>query len=211
MPFKQRDGNYAIFIDKKVYTPDHLELLAKALKKYGAKLVRLTESQKFMVVGVDPGRIEEFYKDAGIELEKILGVKSVKFCPSDLCLYSLQDSEAMAEALKNICNVELPYKLKIAVSGCPNSCTEPALRDIGLMGTKRGFTIFVGGSAGKRPKIGKVIARNVDFNEALKIVSNIVTYYRDNCSEKLRLGEYIEKIGFKRFKKGVREYSHHHR
>ncbi len=211
MPFRQRDGSYAIFIDRKTYTPEQLELLAKALKKHGAKFVRLTESQKFMVVGIDPDRVEEFYRDAGIEFEKILGVKSVKFCPSDLCPYGLQDAEAMAKEVKNVCNLELPCKLKIAVSGCPNSCTEPALRDIGLMGTKYGFTIFVGGSAGKRPRIGKVIARDVDFDFALEIVRNIITYYRENCSKKLRLGDFIEEIGFERFEKEIREYSHHHR
>lgn len=62
----------------------------------------------------------------------------------------------VAERLKRFKGVETPDKMKIAISGCPNSCIEPALRDIGIIGTKRGFTIFVGGSAGRNLRIGWV-------------------------------------------------------
>jgi len=82
-------------------------------------------------------------------------VRSVKFCPGNaLCVMGLQDTISIAEKLKKFEGLKLPSKMKIAISGCPNSCTEPVVRDIGLMGTKDGFTIFVGGSAGRKPRIG---------------------------------------------------------
>lgn len=33
------------------------------------------------------------------------------------------------------------------VSGCPNSCSEAVIKDVGVIGTDIGWDIYVGGSA----------------------------------------------------------------
>ena len=43
---------------------------------------------------------------------------------------------------------EMPSRMKIGVAGCPNSCAESAVKDIGIIGTDKGWDIYVGGSAG---------------------------------------------------------------
>lgn len=206
MALKQRDGSYAVVFDGTVMTPQDLRRIAEALERHGAKLVKFSESQRMVVVGVDPERLNELCEDAGVKLAPAVGnvVRSVKFCPgSALCTKGFQDSIAMAEKLKRFEGVEVPDKMKIAISGCPNSCTEPAVRDIGLMGTKDGFTIFVGGSAGRRPRIGWKLAEKVDPDRAVEIVERIVEFYKSRGRRGKRLGDVIEEIGFEEFKREV--------
>jgi len=206
MALKQRDGSYAVVLDTVVTTPQDLKRIAEALEKHGVKLIKFSESQRMVVVGVNPEKIDELCEDAGVKLAPAVGrvVRSVKFCPgSALCVMGFQDSIAMAEKLNRFYGMEVPDKLKIAISGCPNSCTEPTVRDIGLMGTKDGFTIFVGGSAGKNPRIGWVLAEKVDPEKAVEIVEKIIEFYKSNGKKGQRLGDFIESIGFEEFKKAL--------
>jgi len=207
MAIKQRDGSYAVVFDGTVMTPSDLKRIAEALEKHGAKIVKFSESQRMVIVGVDPERLDELCEDAGVKLAPAVGkvVRSVKFCPAELCTLSQQKAMEMAEKLKRFEGMEVPDKLKIAVAGCPNSCTEPAVRDIGLMGTKNGYTIFVGGSAGRKPRIGWKLAENVSPEEAERIVERIIEFYKSKAKRGQRLGDFIESIGFEEFKKAVLE------
>ena len=203
---RQKDGSYAVVLDLAITTPQDLRKISEALEKYGAKLLKFSESQRIVVVGLDPNKIDEFCNETGIKLAPATGrvVRSVKFCPGNvLCVNGLQNTIEMAEKLKKFEGVELPDKMKIAISGCPNSCTEPAVRDIGLMGTKDGFKIFVGGSAGRKPRIGWVLAEKVKPEDAEKIVEKIIEFYKANAKRGQRLGDFIESIGFEEFKKTI--------
>lgn len=207
MAIKQRDGSYAVVFDGTVMTPSDLKRIAEALEKHGAKIVKFSESQRMVIVGVDPERLDELCEDAGVKLAPAVGkvVRSVKFCPAELCTLSQQKAMEMAEKLKRFEGMEVPDKLKIAVAGCPNSCTEPAVRDIGLMGTKNGYTIFVGGSAGRKPRIGWKLAENVSPEEAERIVERIIEFYKSKAKRGQRLGDFIESMGFEEFKMAVLE------
>ncbi len=208
MAIKQRDGSYAVVLDVSITTPQELKKIAEALEKHGAKLVKFSESQRMVVVGIDPERLDELCREAGVKLAPAVGsvVRSVKFCPGKaLCTLGLQDTIGIAERLKKFEGLKLPSKMKIAVSGCPNSCTEPAFRDIGLMGTKDGFTVFVGGSAGMKPRIGWKLAEKIKPDEAVKLVERIIEFYKGNAKKGQRLGDFIESIGFEEFKNAIRE------
>ena len=203
---RQKDGSYAVVLDLAITTPQDLRKISEALEKYGAKLLKFSESQRIVVVGLDPNKIDEFCNETGIKLAPATGrvVRSVKFCPGNvLCVNGLQNTIEIAEKLKKFEGMELPDKMKIAISGCPNSCTEPAVRDIGLMGTKDGFKIFAGGSAGRKPRIGWVLAEKVKPEDAEKIVEKIIEFYKANAKRGQRLGDFIESIGFEEFKKAI--------
>ncbi len=205
-PIKQRDGTYAIVLDRVLTTPQELKRIAEAMEEFDVKLVKFTESQRIVIVGIDPEKIDEFCEKAGVKVAPATGkvVRSVKFCPGKaLCTMGLQDSIAMAERLMKFEGLEFPDKVKIAISGCPNSCTEPAVRDIGLMGTKDGFTLYVGGSAGRKPRIGRVLTEKLSMDEAEELVEKILDFYKNNADRGKRLGEFIDSIGWDRFKESV--------
>ena len=196
---QQKDGSYAFTADVSLLTAEKLRKIADAVEKY-ASHVKFTESQRMLVFGIKPENAEKFCEIAGVKPAPGAGVKSVKWCPPE-CIFSLQDSRAMAERLEKLKGMKLPANMKIAVSGCPNSCTETQVRDIGLMGKKNGFTLYVGGCVGKNPRIGRVLKDKLSMEEAEELVMKIVDVYREKAEEGERLGKFIERIGWENFLK----------
>jgi len=101
--------------------------------------------------------------------------------------------------------MNLPAKFKIGVSGCPNCCGESWIKDLGFFGFKSGFKVVVGGEAGKKPRIGKELTYVESTDDAMKVARSVFDYYKANAKPKERLGDFIDRIGFDEFKKGVLE------
>lgn len=96
----------------------------------------------------------------------------------------------------------LPAKFKIGVSGCPNSCADSWIRDIGLIGTKKGWKVVVGGNGGRNPRIAHLFAENLNDDEALGLVKRIIDYFKD-LKNPGRIGKYINEIGVEEFKRQI--------
>jgi len=135
-------------------------------------------------------------------------VRPVKFCVgADYCKVGKQDTIKIGKEIDNrFMGIKIPNKMKIAVSGCQNSCAEPAVRNIGLIATKKGWNVLVGGTAGIKTRIGDLIAKNLSEDYVLDLISRIINYYKDN-EEKKRLGRFIDKKGLKEFKEAIIDYT----
>ena len=129
-------------------------------------------------------------------------VRSVSFCPGKPnCPRALQDSSSLGLVLdEEFFGQELPGKLRIAVSGCPNCCVEPLVKDIGMYGTAKGYTLAVGGSSGIKAQIARVVSEKVPAEEITPIIRSILAYYRKHGKSKERLGQTIDRLGWDEFK-----------
>jgi NAD(P)H-nitrite reductase large subunit len=205
----QRDKEtYAIapHIPGGIIDPAGLRKIAEVAEKYGAKALKLTSAQRIAIVGIKPEDIDKAWKDLGMKPGAAIGlcVRSVKICPgTTFCKRGQQDSVGMGLKLDRIYHgMELPWKFKIGVSGCANSCAEPAVKDIGLIGASKGWRLLVGGSSGLKPRIGQVLAENLSDEEALLLIDKAISYYKLHA-KKQRLGEFIDEIGMDKFKKDL--------
>jgi len=104
---------------------------------------------------------------------------------------------------------EMPSRMKLGVSGCPNSCSEAIIKDIGVIGTDDGWDIYVGGSAGSHPRLADKLITGLDYDDTLNIVDIIFRYYQKNADIE-RVGQFIERIGFEKFSNDIlAEFSNH--
>ena len=128
-------------------------------------------------------------------------VRAVSFCPGKpSCPRALQDSTPLGTKLdEDFFGLELPGKLRIAVSACPNCCVEPLVKDIGMYGTAKGYTLAVGGNSGLKAQIAKVVAEKIPAQEIPAIIHSILAYYRTHGKTKERLGETIDRLGLVNF------------
>ena len=197
----QRDREtYAIapHIPGGVVDPDTLIKIAEVAKKYGAAALKMTSAQRIAIVGLKEEDLDNAWADLGIKPGAAIGlcVRSVKMCPgTTFCKQAKQDSLGLGLKLdEKYHGMPMPSKLKMGVSGCPNSCAEPAIKDIGIMGTAKGYNLMVGGSAAASPRLADVVAKALSEDEVLDAVDRIITFYK-NSGTKKRLGKFIEDTG----------------
>jgi len=93
--------------------------------------------------------------------------------------------------------------MKIGVSGCPNQCGETSFKDIGLVGTAKGWRVYVGGNGGTSPRIGEILAQRIDTEAALQLLDRILEYYRANAKPKERMGRMIERLGLEHLEEAL--------
>lgn len=211
------DGQKGVIIqrDKKTYavaphipcgvvSPQTLRKLADVAEKYGAQALKLTSAERIAIVGVDEKDVDAIWAELGMNPGFAVGlcVRSVKACPgTTFCKKGMQDSLSLGMKLDGKYHgLELPGKLKIGVSGCPNQCAETCIKDIGLVGMKSGWKLLVGGNGGGKARLGQELIKDVTEERVLELVEKIIAYYKATAKTHQRLGALIDKMGFEEFK-----------
>lgn len=187
-----------------VSVPD-LEKMVDTLKDFPDGKVKLTGS---LIVGIkDPVRRESFRRRIDLPLASVVRfcVRPVQICSGGyICPNNQQDIYSLGLKLDKLyCGMELPFKMIISVAGCGRCCSEPKVRDIGIIAQKNGFSIYVGGAAGVKPLVGQFFAGSLDEGAIIDIVGTIISTYRNYGKIARRLGQLIEDIGFVAFKDSV--------
>ena len=204
----QRDGEtfaVAPHIPGGIIDPEKLRRIAEVAEKYGS-VIKITSAQRIAIVGIQERNLDNVWEELGMKPGAAIGlcVRSIKICPgTTFCKKGQQDSIGIGLKLDDKYHgMELPSKMKMGVSGCMNSCAEPVIKDIGLMGTSKGFRLYAGGTSGINPRLGNLIAEELSENEALDLVDRIINFYK-KTNQKKRLGKIIDEIGLDTFKKEV--------
>lgn len=190
-----------------VVTPEILRKIADVAEKYQCRAVKITSAARIALVGIEEKDVDAAWADLGMEPGSLVGicVRSVKACPgTTFCKRGQQDSLGVGMLLdEKYHGVQMPGKMKMGVSGCPNQCAETGFKDIGLVGTPKGWRVLVGGSGGAMPRIAEVLAQRLNTDEALALVDKILEYYRDNAKPKERIGRMIQRLGLSHMEEAV--------
>ncbi len=188
-------------------TPDILRKLAEVAEKYQVSALKITSAERIALVGIKEEDVDKIWADLGRERGQVVGicVRSIKACPgTSYCKRGQQDSLSVGLILdQKYHGLQLPGKMKMGVSGCPNQCGETNFKDIGLVGTPKGWRVYVGGNGGTTARIGQLLAQELDTEQALALVDKIVDYYRANAKPKERLGKTIERLGLDDMKRAL--------
>ena len=198
----QRDKEtYAIapHIPGGITTPAMLRKLADVAEKYNAAAIKITSAQRIAVVGLPEDKLDEIWAGLGEKPGAAIGlcVRSVKMCPgTTFCKKGQQDSVTVGLELdKRYHGFELPWKFKMGVSGCMNDCAETCIKDIGLVGKPKGWTLKVGGNGGGIARLSMPLVEGIATNEeALGIIDKIVNWFKEQ-GKVGRLGKIIEDTG----------------
>lgn len=196
----KENATYAIapHIPCGMVTPDQLRNLARVAEKYKADALKITSAARVAIIGIKEEHVEDAWKDLGMDPGHAVGlcVRSVKVCPgTTFCRLGQQDSLKMGMEMDKVYHGKvLPSKMKMGVSGCKIQCAENCIKDIGLYGTKDGWTISIGGNGSARPRLADILIENLTPDQAIEMVEKVVAYYINN-SKRERMGRMIDRIG----------------
>jgi NAD(P)H-nitrite reductase large subunit len=190
-----------------VVTPEALEQIAQVVKKYEVPVLKITSGQRMALVGLREEDVAPAWKDLGMDIGRAteLCVHYAQACPGTaVCRFGVQDSLGLGLELEKLfLGMELPAKVKFGVSGCPMCCGESYVRDVGVLGKKKGWTLIFGGNSGGRPRIGDVVAKDLSKEELIDLVKRCLEYYAANGKKKERTARFMDRIGADAFREAV--------
>jgi NAD(P)H-nitrite reductase large subunit len=183
--------------------------IADVVRKYKAKTLKVTGDSRLTIIGVQEEDINDIYADLDMKAQTGIALcqQYIKACPgSSFCNRGQRDTLDFASQMDKRFYPfpKIAAKVKIGIAGCFNSCAEPAIKDIGLVGLPKGWILMVGGAGGKEPMIAKTIARDLSDDQALEATGKILTYYRGMSTRpqtrNMRLGVILAKEGTERIR-----------
>lgn len=191
------------------YTTEDFSSLLSILQKYNVSELKFTSTRRLAVVG--PSKIA--CSEIGRELESLFPpiekssgwITYIQACPGrDACKYGLKSGDHLRDLIEKI---ELPSplqaKIKIGIAGCRMCCTEPMVRDIGLIAENRGWKLIFGGNAGGRARVGDIIADGLTDEQAVELIRKCLNVYQAHAAPKMRTARFIESFGAEKFIKTV--------
>ncbi len=214
-----KDGEKGAVIqrDKKTYaivphialglvTPSQLRKIADVAERYGAAL-KITSAQRIAIVGLEEKDIDPIWAELGMDPGAALGlcVRSVKACPgTTFCRLAKGDAIGLGTELdRRYHGMKLPWKFKMAVSGCANQCAENCIKDLGFYAKSGGWIATVGGNGGSRPLLARQLVAGLSYQDALELAERVIGYFDANARKTERLGRLINRVGFQEFKDAV--------
>ncbi len=139
----ERDPDYCTIrtrIPAGVATSAMLRGIADIADSCKAPHVHLTTRQTIEIPRVDPGLLDEISRSlaengtpVGSERDEVVNITA---CPGiERCIFANIDSISLAKEIDGrLFGREMPVKVRIAISACPNACTSPMLNEIGIIG-----------------------------------------------------------------------------
>jgi len=175
-----------------------LRKVADVADKYQVETIKLTSAQRLALIGLEEDQLEAAWADLGEPIGYTTGlcVRSVKICPgTDCCKRGLRDSISVGLELdKRFHGRPLPWKVKIGVSGCPNDCSETCIKDIGLIGTPKGWHLTVGGNGGSQPRLSQRLLEHVTTDQqAIDAVGRLLDWFATQ-ERKCRFGKLLQEV-----------------
>ncbi len=174
-------------------TSKQLRRLGELAELYGSGEVRLTVWQNLVIPNVPTAWVETLKKalvKAGLDWQSSALKGGFIACTGNShCKFAASNTKGHAIELMQWLDrrVVLDQPVNIHLTGCPNSCAQHYMGDIGLLGTKvkfsgdtlEGYHVFVGGGFGEKQAVGRQLFQGVLVSELKPTLERmLVTYQR---------------------------------
>ncbi len=198
----QRGGLYSVIprVPGGEITPEKLIALGTVARKYNL-YSKITGAQRVDLFGAQVQDLPDIWEalvGAGFESGHAYGkaLRTVKSCVgSTWCRYGVQDSVGFAVRVENrYKGLRSPHKLKAAVSGCVRECAEAQNKDFGLIATEKGYTLYVCGNGGAKPRHADLLAADLDEETAIKYIDRFLMYYIATADRLTRTSVWLENM-----------------
>ncbi|HEY4349459.1 MAG TPA: hypothetical protein VGM80_17920 [Gaiellaceae bacterium] len=168
---------------------DQMIQIADLADRFGGD-IRLTRQQNFIVTGIPNDRIDEV-KGALTEIGFPLDINPVRgnsiACTGEPhCNFSVAETKtrlgALIDRLDERFGMDIA-ELRLHLDGCPHACAQHWVGDLGFQGTtlrdddgvrRQAYDIFVRGSLGPEPQVGRSLFRRVPTDELDSAVEGLI-------------------------------------
>ncbi|WP_341525685.1 ferredoxin--nitrite reductase [Nostoc sp. UHCC 0302] len=171
----------------RLYAEDMFEI-ARLAEVYGSSEIRLTVEQNIVIPNISDSRLATFLTEPLLERFSInpgLLTRSLVSCTgAQFCNFALIETKNRALTMIKALEAELilTQPVRIHWTGCPNSCGQPQVADIGLMGTKtrkngktvEAVDIYMGGKVGKDAHLGTCVTKGIPCEDLQSVMRELL-------------------------------------
>ena len=171
----------------RMYAADMYEF-ARVADTYGNSDMRLTVEQNLLITNVSDEQLPALLQDPLLQkfpvdpdnlMRGLVSCTGNQFCPVAI-VETKNRSLALTKQLAE--DYILPKVVRIHWSGCPNSCAQPQVADIGFTGCKArkdgkvvdGVDIYMGGMVGKDAHLGTCVMEKVPCEDLYEVVGKLL-------------------------------------
>ncbi|TMJ37665.1 MAG: NirA family protein [Alphaproteobacteria bacterium] len=193
-PQKQPDLNWiGVVLPVGKLTGEQMRGLAAVARNFGDGDIRLTVWQNLLISGIPTQRVgsaEAAIAELGLSTKATSIRAGLVACTGNVgCRLALSNTKRHAEDIAHWCEtrLQLDVPVNIHLTGCPNSCAQHYIGDIGLLGTRvpvsedgdtvEGYHIHVGGGFGPDQGLGREVHRDVKAEDAPTTVERMLKAY----------------------------------
>ncbi|KAG6576957.1 Ferredoxin--nitrite reductase, chloroplastic [Cucurbita argyrosperma subsp. argyrosperma] len=171
---------------------DEMDELARLADEYGTGELRLTVEQNIIIPNIQNSRLEALVKEPLFDkfsLEPPILMKGLVACTGNqFCGQAIIETKARAlkvtEEVQQRVTVSRPVRMHW--TGCPNTCGQVQVADIGFMGCMardenkkpvEGVDVFLGGRIGSDSHLGDVYKKAVPCKDLVPLVVDILVQH----------------------------------
>ncbi|MDB6036793.1 MAG: precorrin-3B synthase [Verrucomicrobiales bacterium] len=189
---KQKGKNYiGVVVPVGVMTSRQMHRLADLAANYGSGHFRVTPWQNVLIPDIADAFVETVKRQlvrTGLHHEANNITGGLVACTGNTgCKFAATDTKGQALALADYLNKRVPldHPINIHLTGCPNSCAQHYIGDIGLQGVKvnaggdsvEGYNIVFGGGYGADAAVAREVFKGIAFSEIPKLLERVLKVY----------------------------------
>jgi sulfite reductase beta subunit-like hemoprotein len=216
---QRQDGFYLATVTLPIgdYTTAQARELAALAEELGNGTLRATNEQNFVLPFIGGAALPALYhrlEAIGLAEPCANHVTDVVSCPgADYCSLAVTRSMGMAERIRSHLSVAglSPVDLgefRVKISGCPNSCGQHHVGDIGLTGMlikgadgreRPHYSILAGGGVGERTSsLGQRLAGRFPEEQTPHAIAAVAECYRTERTAGETFQQFVQRVGIER-------------
>jgi sulfite reductase (ferredoxin) len=173
-------------------TPEQMHLAADLAERFGTGQLRATIMQNLLMVNIPKDKTETVAREldsAGLPVAASSFRRGAISCTgTELCTLAISETKGFTRWLVDELEERIPQfdqQLKLNVTGCPNSCGQHWIADIGLEGKKikqgkevvDAFYFSLGGALGQHQRIARPVGYRCPATEVPDAIARLLATY----------------------------------
>jgi ferredoxin-nitrite reductase len=178
--------------------------------KYGNGEVRTCNSQNLIIPNIPSERVDELlaepiFKRITINPTSFIG-HSVSCTGQEYCNLALVETKnrmkRIAEELDKEITLDVPVRLHMI--GCPNSCGQRQIADIGMQGVRlrnekkelvEAYEIYVGGTLENGGQFNQKLTGKVPADQLAEVLKQLLVFFKNGRNPGESFFDFVERIG----------------
>jgi sulfite reductase beta subunit-like hemoprotein len=183
---------------------DQLRRLASLAEEHGSGRVRTTNTQNIVLLDIQEQNLSALrggLKSVGFDCDPSWSRKAIIACTGiQFCKLAIAETKNRAAELNDRLEkaIDMDDQVRISVTGCPNSCGQHHICDVGLEGSvttidgikRETFQVFLGGGVGAHESFGRRIGVRVPSEQLAESLARLFARYKEGRTDRETFQEF---------------------